>query len=82
MSVVIRLKAIIFSVFYLRKETGIFKLCSGSLVFTLLSFVVLLHEDMEVYHQPDFAKGRNSSVSALVNMPCCCMKEKFPLAFC
>lgn len=81
MSVLTRVKGVIFSVFHLGKRTGIFKLCSGSLVFTLPSFVVVLHEDMEVYHQPGFAKGRNSPMSTLVNVPCC-MEERSPLAFC
>lgn len=47
----------------------------------MFSFVVLLCEAVEAYHQPDFTKGRNSCMNTLVSKPCY-IKEKTPLALC
>lgn len=67
MSVVIRLKAILLPFFQLIKETDFHKLWSRRMFF----LEVLLHKDVEVYHQPDVAKGGNFYASTLVSMPCC-----------
>lgn len=67
MPVVIRRKAIFLPFFQLIKETDFHELWLSRIFF----LVVLFHKDMEVYHQPDVAKGRNFYASALVSMPCC-----------